>query len=121
MVLAQPHILYIFLCSLMAQNEVYNYLKSRPLSPTRQVALMPWPGEYRFPGGRRLDDEPSPLHTGVRHVLQLFPGMRKTDASDISDVHARLSKKTVSHSGNNQFQVYCIYYAFRLSPLKQLL
>src|SRR4051812_23965612 len=89
--------------SLMAQNEVYNFLKSQPFADPPVVAIMPWPGEYRFPGGRQQSHEPSPLHTGVRHVQELLPGMAGKGAGgdaavDISHVHATLSRKTISKS-----------------------
>ena len=91
----------------MAQNEVYNYFRSRPLSDFSVPAIMPWPGEYRFPGGRqKADEDQSPLDTVIRHFNQLFPqqGQHSYKVKP-SDVRATLAKKTISKHNRNIFHV----------------
>jgi long-subunit acyl-CoA synthetase (AMP-forming) len=87
---------------LMAQNEVYNYLRSEPLAAQPRIATMPWPGEYRFIGGRKEKIDVSVMDTVVRNLQNLLPGVCLTAA----DIRTLLFQKNVLKNRKYHFEVY---------------
>ncbi len=62
---------------------------------------MPWPGEWRLPGGRQREEDATPLETAARHLRQLLPGVTLAP----HQLKATLQRKTASRNENFLFHV----------------
>jgi len=93
---------------LVAQNEVFNYLRNNPGADCTnvdgtEIQLLPWPGEWRFLGGRQFEDDRSPLETAVSHLLRCCPCV---DMPAFSQIDATLFSKTVVSKMNKTFHAF---------------
>jgi hypothetical protein len=108
------------------QNEVYNFFRNdlediasiemEQGSPTvtlkagRPTATMRWPGEYRFPGGRQLDADDSPLDTSLRNLRETCPGLKVPSSKDVKATLFRKNEvRSVSKDGKGTEQMFHVY------------